>query len=378
MILVSLAASPPPRAVHAQEAVDIAGGASSAGALDGGQGRIYRETKSRRQQVLNDFLSALPGYLAIFIPVAVFIVFISKRLWRGWLEVSVKPGLEAGIKSKIAGLRAHRTDEKKALASIEAMVRKYADLEGDLSAFNLDELPYVVKAASDLEPITQALDSMSGAARLELAKKLLELHEPQKSAGLLNPAAVKAAALAEGGPEAVLRVQEAAGRLDEFLDQYRTGLPPEVYSAYADALMKTGKHAQALKLLSLLKTRSPADLPRLFELYVRLGNFAQAGELLNEALIVRPLLAEQAAAEGAGGGKKVLPVEKNQEFYYGLALLCEEKGGKELAGRIYRLFSAAGLQYLDVKERSGRLKAPEAKKPGGPEDPPALKAEWWT
>lgn len=368
LILLALAwpaALPAPCAAQAPEAPEIIRGVSPAGALDGGRARMYREAKSRR-------LAVLPGYLAVLIPVVVFLGFICKQLWRGWLKISVRPRLEAGIKSNIAALRAHKKDEKKALASIEAMLRQHADLKGDPVVFNIDELPYIFKAAIDLEPLAQTLASMSGAARLALARKLLELREPQKSVSVLNAGAVKAAALAEGGYEAVVRIYDAAYRLDGFIDQYRTGQPPEFYSAYADALMRIGKYAYALRLIGFSQAPQPADTPRLFELNVRLGNFSQAEAVLSAAHAVRPL-----AAEGAAGGKKGQPMAENQEFYYGLALLCEEKGGKELAGKIYQLFVDAGQQYRDVKERYRRLKTPGADKTAGPGAPPALNADWW-
>lgn len=347
-----------PRAAQAREAADIIRGVSAAGALDGGQAGVYREDKSRQKKAVADFLFVLPVYIAVLLPVGAVIIFIKKRIKQEQLKVSARQGLETAIKAKIAELKTQKTEEEGVFDLVGTMFRQYVNLKGDPGGFNIDELPYFVKAADDLQPLAQVLTSMSGADRLRLAKKLFELNEPQKSAGVLNAAAINAAALVEGGPEAVVRIYETAGRLDaliELIDHYCTGRPSKFYSAYGEALMKMNKYAQALKILKLSQTPLPEDLPRLFELNVRLGNFSQAEALLDEVFRIKPIATGRTTAKGAGAEKKTLPVE-NQKFYYNLALLCEEKGAPELAGKIYLLFMVTGQQYRDTKERHDRLK----------------------
>ncbi|MBU2572708.1 MAG: serine/threonine protein kinase [Elusimicrobia bacterium] len=382
LALAWLAALPLPRAAQAQAPASIRG-VSSAGALDGGLAKVYRENKNRQKKALKAFLSKSHIYIAGMLPVVGVIVFLRKRVKKKRRKAYEMQGLGTAIKAKIDELKTQKTEEVTGIDSVGAMSLKYVDIEGDLGVFTVDELPYIAKTMSDLEPLAQVVTSMSGADRLRLAKKLFELHEPKKSAGLLNVAAVNAAALVEGGHDAVVGIYDTADKLDQFIGWFSKGLAPQLYSAYSEALLKAKKYAQALKILQLSQTPLPADLPRLFELNIRLGNFQQAEALLDEVRRLKPVLTEQTGAKVAGAEQKPLPVEENQKFYYNLALLCEEKGRTGLADKIYQIFTSTGQQYRDIKERHekliARIAGKTAKPPLGgdkPADQPAVKKEW--
>ncbi|PIU19296.1 MAG: hypothetical protein COT18_08260 [Elusimicrobia bacterium CG08_land_8_20_14_0_20_59_10] len=338
-----LAAPALPRCAQAEETGRIIRGVSAAGMLDGGQARIYREKKSRQKKAVAGFISFLPGYIAVFLGAAGLLFLIKKRIKQARLNASARQGLEAAIKSKIRALALEQTAEKADLGPVGVMFRQHLRLGGDPRVFDTDELPYIAASAVDLASLTQLLTTMSGAGRLRLAKKLFELEEPRKSVNILNAAAISAADSVEGGPEAVILIYDAAGRLDEFIGRYCKALPPKAYSAYAGALMKLNKNSQALRLLKLSQKPPASDLPLIFELHVRLGGFSQAEALLTEVSRIKPVQRGQAA------------VEENQKFYYSLALVCEEKGAKELARRIYKLFMDTGQQYRTVTENYNNL-----------------------
>ncbi len=367
----------PQRAAHAQETrlspgvianplssqADAGGvirGMSSPGAIDGERGSVYREKTGKQKETVSGFLSFLSfllGYLAVLLPPAVFVIYLINKLreHRG-IKNRARQELAAAIKSKIDTFRTQAKEDESSLGAIGAMVCQYVKLKGDFRAFDIDELPYIAKFVPGSAPLAPLVNSLSGAETLQLAKKLFQSNELQKSAGILNAAAVNAAVPAEGGCEEVVRIYETAGRLDEFVGGYCGGQSPEFYSAYAGALMKINKYAQALGLLKLSKKLLRRDALRIFELHVRLGNFSQAEILLDEALRIKPVDLGSYPDEGAGADKEKYCAEENREFYYELALFSEGKGGNELAAKIYRVFEDAALQYRDVSERYDKLK----------------------
>lgn len=381
--LVWLALLPLPRAAHAQPAADIIRGMSPAGALDAGQARIYREKKSRQKQSLAAFFSKLPGYIAGSLPVIGLLFYIRRRAKKKRQITADKQTLATALKAKIDELRTHKTEEVTGFDSVGAMFHKFVAMEGDPAVFSVDDLPYITKTAADLDPLGPVLTSMSGADRLRLAKKLFELHEPQKSSGLLNTAAINAAALVEGGYDAVVGIYDTADKLDQFVDWFTRGQAPQLYSSYSEALLKAKKYAQAFKVLSLSQTPMSEDIPRLFELHIRLGKFEAAEARLNDVLRIKPVMTRPPGTKTGSPGVQLLPVEENQKFYYTLALVCEEKRQYALTEKIYKAFVNSGGEYRDVKARYDSLIARTTPKAPGlspgmdkPTTPPPGKKEW--
>ncbi|MCX5785565.1 MAG: protein kinase [Elusimicrobia bacterium] len=167
--------------------------------------------------------------------------------------------------------------------------------------------------------------------------------------------------------------------------------PEPVKSAEPDAtsyrsvqisnLMEAGNYKEALETLSRKTTFKidDADRARLFEIYIRLGDFSRAGNIF-ESLKGNRLLTENIQhyenlavlchehgetrlARIIHRGlfealKASVKADENASLYYNLAAFCEQKEDAELARDIFRCMLDAGLGgYKDVSARYGDLKA---------------------